>query len=180
MSCLHSHPASPKPRSRREVIQRIVLGSGAAVLSTLPASGSQAAGAVDAVLLTCMDYRLENEVVAYMDGRGLRDRYDRLVLAGASLGVLTDQRSDWGKTFWQHLDVAIQLHQVHKVIVLDHKDCGAYRVFLGADAVSTAAAEIEAHTQRLKQLGAMIAGKHPDLEVELLIMSLDGTVQQIA
>ena len=158
-----------------------MLGAGAAaVASTLGGSAAMAAGQVDALLLTCMDYRLENETLAWMDGRGLRDKYDHVVLAGASLGAQTQQRPDWGRTFWQHLDVAIQLHHVHKVIVLDHRDCGAYRVFLGERAVATPALELAVHTTYLRKLKAAIARRRPALEVELGLMSLDGAVQPIA
>jgi len=31
------------------------------------------------------------------------------------------------QTFWDHLGVAIDLHKIHKVIVLDHRDCGPTR-----------------------------------------------------
>ena len=162
--------------TRRRVIEGIV--GGATVAATLGGS-ALAAGQVDALLLTCMDYRLENETVAWMDGRSMRDKYDHVVLAGASLGALTTQRPDWGRTFWQHLDVAIQLHHVHQVIVLDHRDCGAYRVFLGAEAVKTPEAEFTVHAAHLKHLRGQIARKHPRLEVELNLMSLDGSVQTV-
>lgn len=34
-----------------------------------------------------MDYRLTDDTVAYMEGHGLHDKYDHVVLAGASLGA---------------------------------------------------------------------------------------------
>jgi hypothetical protein len=127
-----------------------------------------------------MDYRLLDDVTAYMDGRGLKGDYDHVILAGAALGALTDQRPAWGSTFWEHLDVAIQLHQIKKVMVLDHRDCGAYRTFLGEEAVSTPERELAIHTRYLRQLGGEIARRHSDLKVELGLMSLDGKVQPIA
>lgn len=176
MDCCGHAPAG----SRRQFLQSIALGGGAALLSTLPATRARAAGHTDALLLSCMDYRLTEKMVDYMDQRGLHDRYDHVILAGASLGVLTDRMPDWGKTFWQHLDIAIELHSIHKVIVLDHRDCGAYRVFLGPAAVETPAAELAVHTDHLTRLGGMIRSKHQQLEVELGIMALDGSVQTIA
>ena len=38
------------------------------------------------LLLSCMDLRLLDEIVAYMDGRNLTDRYDHVILAGAAWG----------------------------------------------------------------------------------------------
>ena len=175
MSC--DHP-TPMNRSRRDALRTIALGGGATLLTTLPLV-ARASGHVDWLLLTCMDYRLLGDVAAYMDGRGLRKGYDQVILAGASLGALTDKRPAWGRTFFEHLEVAIQLHKVKKVMVIDHKDCGAYRTFLGEEAVSTPEKELKAHEHYLRKLRAAIKQRHSDLEVELGLMSLDGKVQTI-
>ncbi len=179
MSWAHTSHFHVRTPSRRSALRAIALGGGAALLTSLPPFAALAAGHVDVLLLSCMDYRLMDELAAYMDGRGLKDGYDHVVLAGASLGALTDKRPDWGRTFFQHVDVAIQLHHTRKVIVIDHKDCGAYREFLGAAAVSTPARELEEHTHYLKRLRAVILKRHPTLEVELGLMDLDGKVQTI-
>jgi len=115
-----------------------------------------------------------------MASRGLRAKYDHVVLAGAALGALTDKYPAWRTTFWEHLDVAIQLHQIRKVIVLDHRDCGAYKVILGEDFSKDRAKETAIHSDKLKELAQQIHGKYPRLEVELLLMSLDGKVEKIA
>ena len=175
MSCDHAFRIQP---SRRSALRAIALGGGAALLTSLPAAA--VAGHVDVLLLSCMDYRLMDDVSAYMQGRGMKDAYDHLILAGASLGALTDKRPAWGKTFWEHLEVAIQLHSVKKVMVIDHRDCGAYRVFLGEAAVSTPAKELAEHELYLRKLRAEIRKRHPKLEVELGLMGLDGKVQTMS
>jgi carbonic anhydrase len=131
------------------------------------------------LLLSCMDYRLIDATGRYMSGQGLRDKYDHIILAGASLGALTEKYPAWNTTFWQHLDVAIQLHQIHKVLVMDHRDCGAYKVILGEDFSQNRAKETSIHTEKLKELRQQIHAKNPTLEVELLLMSLDGAVETI-
>ncbi len=166
--------------SRRQAFGMIALGGGVSLLSTLAPGVARARGHTDMLLLTCMDYRLTEETIAYMDGRGLRDKYDHVVLAGASLGALTDKYPSWGETFWSHLDVAINLHAIHKVMVLDHRDCGAYKVILGANAVDSPDKELAAHTQALHALQKEIKRRHEHLEVELGLMALDGKVQEIA
>lgn len=166
--------------SRRQAFGMIALGGGVSLLSTLAPGVARARGHTDMLLLTCMDYRLTEETIAYMDGRGLRDKYDHVVLAGASLGALTDKYPSWGETFWSHLDVAINLHAIHKVMVLDHRDCGAYKVILGANAVDSPDKELAAHTHALQALQKEIRRRHEHLEVELGLMALDGKVQEIA
>lgn len=166
--------------SRRSFLKIASLGAGAMLLSPMIAGKAQAAGNVEALLLSCMDYRLVDDTARYMDGRGLTNNYDHVILAGASLGALTDKKKAWGEAFWDHVDVAKQLHHIHKVIVMDHRDCGAYRVFLGQDLAGDKAKETAAHAEQLRTLAAMIKQKHPDLEVELLLMSLDGSVEPIS
>ena len=166
---------------RRQFCRVATLGGGAALFGLfVPDSVAGAAAPVDALLLSCMDYRLVDETERYMSGRGLRNKYDHIVLAGASLGAVTDKFPAWGQTFWQHLEVAIQLHQVHKVIVLDHRDCGAYKTILGEESSNDPARETAAHTTQLHKLRDQIKQKQPALEVELLLMAVDGKVTAIA
>jgi carbonic anhydrase len=162
---------------RRRFLELGVLGGGASLLA-LPAI-VHAAGKVDALLLSCMDYRLIAKTERYMSGRKLRGKYDHVILAGASLGALTDKYPAWGKTFWEHLDVAIQLHHIENVMVMDHRDCGAYKVILGEDCCKEPAKETAAHTEKLKELRKQINEKHSKLGVELLLMALDGKVEKI-
>jgi carbonic anhydrase len=168
------------PLSRRGAFGLIALGAGVSLLSTLAPGVARARGHTDMLLLTCMDYRLTDDTVAYMEGHGLHDKYDHVVLAGASLGALTDKFPSWGETFWTHLDVAINLHHIHKVMVIDHRDCGAYKVILGAETVDTPDKELAVHTQQLHALRDAIKQRHPNLEVELALMDLDGKVEEIA
>lgn len=167
--------------SRRRFLRTALLGSGAALLTTaLPLDWAIAGGKTEALLLSCMDYRLMDDIERYMAGRGLRDKYDHTILAGASLGALTDAYPAWNQTFWDHLGLAIKLHHVHKAILMDHRDCGAYKAILNQDLATDPTKELEQHALRLKDLRGQILAKHPELEVEMLLMSLDGKVETIS
>ena len=163
---------------RRRFLELGVLGGGTSLLA-LPAVG-RATSHVDALLLSCMDYRLIHATERYMDGRGLKGKYDHVILAGAALGAITDKFPAWNKTFWEHVDVAIQLHGIRRVIVLDHRACGAYNEILGADCCKDPAKETAVHTETLRALRKQINDKHAKLGVELLLMNLDGKVATIS
>ena len=162
---------------RRRFLQLGVLGGGASLLA-LPAVGG-ATSHVPALLLSCMDYRLIHATERYMDGRGLKGKYDHVILAGASLGAITDKFPAWNTTFWEHVDVAIKLHGIGKAIVLDHRKCGAYDEILGENCCKDPAKEKAVHAEKLKELRKQINEKHPKLGVELLLMSLNGKVEPI-
>lgn len=166
---------------RRNFLKVAALGGGASLLAVASFSPeARAAGATDALLLSCMDFRLMDDVERYMSGRKLRDKYDHIVLAGASLGAITDKYPAWSKTFWEHLDIAIKLHNIHTVIVMDHRDCGAYKVILGPDHAKDPKTEKDTHAMQLKKLKAQITEKYPKLKVEMLLMALDGRVEVIS
>jgi len=146
MCMQHSQAAS-----RREFIKLATLGVGAVLLgSFLPRTAL--AGQADALLLSCMDYRLVDDTERFMARKGLKDKYDHVILAGASLGALTGKFPAWNKAFWEHLGVAIQLHSVHKVVLLDHRDCGAYKVVKGEDFGKTPDKETEVHAETMMAL----------------------------
>src|SRR6185436_4802883 len=159
--------------NRRQFVRIAAFGGGAA-LCRLFSEVRVNAASTDALLLSCMDYRLTEATERYMSGRGMRGKYDHVILAGASLGAVTDKFPDWGRTFFEHLDVAIQLHQIHQVMVMDHRDCGAYKTILGQDLAANRARETDVHAQQLRALRTEIKKRHKELDVELLIMALDG------
>ncbi|MFM1856638.1 MAG: hypothetical protein RLZ83_1947 [Pseudomonadota bacterium] len=178
-TCLDQVAAPDTARTaRRRFMAR--LGAGlAATAAPAWVLAKEGAHGTDVLLLSCMDYRLVDDTERYMTGRGLRDRYDHVVLAGASLGAVTSKFPAWGQTFWDHLGVAIDLHHIRKVMVLDHRDCGAYKVILGPAHLASPLSERAAHAESLNQLRAQILARHPKLDVELLLMALDGSVEKV-
>jgi len=165
---------------RRQFLSTALLGGSAAVLAaTCWSPRTLAAGHTDALLLSCMDYRLVDETERYMTRRGLRNKYDHIVLAGAALGAITEKFPEWNKTFWDELGLAIDLHGIHQVLLLDHRDCGAYKQIFGEDLAKTPKKETKVHTTQLQKLRDMIKEKYPKLEVETLLMNLAGRVESV-
>jgi hypothetical protein len=63
---------------------------------------------------------------------------------------------------------------------MDHRDCGAYKVILGRDLAADPKEELAVHAAQMRLLKAEIGKKYPNLEVELLLMGLDGNVEAVA
>lgn len=175
----HTLSTGPLRIGRRDFIRLSALGTGAAILASFIPNRAWAAGGTDALLLSCMDYRLVDDTERFMSGKGMRNKYDHIILAGASLGAITDKFPAWNKTFWEHLQVAIDLHKIHKVMIMDHRDCGAYKVVLGEDFGKMPDKETQVHAETLMKLRGKILEKYPQLEVETYLMALDGSVEKI-
>src|SRR5205814_2617541 len=129
MTCLDCRPIL----DRRHLLRLGGIGAAALAAAGLPHGLALAAGGTDALLLNCIDYRLTGATTRYMSAHGMAGKYDQVVLAGAALGAKTDKFPAWGTTFWDHVQVALDLHHIHRIVVIDHRDCGAYKVILGKD-----------------------------------------------
>jgi len=140
------------------------LFAGAAGTMLLPFR-ARASGEIAALGVTCIDYRLVDDAVRFFDKLGLTNEYDELALAGASL--------------WDHVTIAKQLHHIKKVIVLDHRDCGAYKVAFGKDYAGEHAKETAQHKTVMESVRTAMTQMHPDLGTEFYLMGLDGSAERI-
>lgn len=80
----------------------------------------------EVLLLTCMDFRFFELIAKLMAEAKLTGQYDQVVLAGAALGAVVPQKPHWHQTFFDHVDLAIKLHKIKAIVVLEHRNCGAY------------------------------------------------------
>jgi len=161
-------------KSRREAFTALGGALGVGLLS-IPADGAEVA----ALAITCIDYRLVDDAVKFFGAHKLTNDYDQVSLAGAALAAVSDKFPSSNTAFWDHVGIAIQLHHVKKVIVVDHRDCGAYKVAFGKDYKADAAGETAQHTGVMHQVKAKLAKTHPELAAEFYLMGLDGKADRI-
>jgi carbonic anhydrase len=114
-----------------------------------------------------------------MDSRGLRGKYDQLILAGASLGIV--HKREWEITFLDQLGFAIKEHGVREVMILDHRDCGAYKKLLVPGVgPEDPKKEKKEHTRICKQAIGLITEKFKEIEeVHCLLLPIE-TVEKLA
>lgn len=173
------HDVFPQPSyglGRRSVLG--LLG-GSALVAGLRPRLTLASGGTEALLLKCIDYRLIEATGRYMAQRGMVGKYDELELAGASLGAKNDKNPAWATTFWDHVQVSLDLHHIHKIIIMDHRDCGEYKVIFGKDLAADPKEELAVHAAQMRSLKTDIGKKYPNFEVEMLLMALDGKVETV-
>lgn len=140
---------------------------------------ADAAGSVAALVVTCIDYRLVDDATRFFDTMKLTNNYDLVSLAGATLAATSNKFPSSNAAFWDHIVIAKQLHNIGKVILLDHRDCGAYRVALNAPANMARDPETAMHKKEMDVLKAEIAKRHPDLSSEFYLIDLDGKTARI-
>jgi carbonic anhydrase len=151
----------------------------AGLAATFPLVASAAEGNFDAMLLSCIDPRMVEPVYKYMNQRGLTGKYSQFVIAGAAIAVVAPKFKAWRQTFWDNLASSIQLHRINKMIVIDHRDCGAAKIAYGAKSIATPQAETELHRKVLAEFREELGKRHPQLGAETGLMALDGSFETL-
>jgi len=167
------------PHRASRVDRRLLLRAAGAglLLAASPKLVRAASGKYEAMILACIDPRVQEPVHVYAAKRGLTGQYSQFVIAGAAIGVVAPGFADWHKAFWDNLAVSIELHQIDKIIAIDHRDCGAAKIAYGDAAVADPAHETETHRQALAQFRKEVGARHPKLGIETGLMALDGSME---
>jgi carbonic anhydrase len=154
--------------------------AGAGMLAAFPSLAFGADGNYDAMLLTCIDPRFPEPTIDYMKSRGMIGKYSQFTFAGAAIGVVAPVFKNWAKAFWDNLAISTQVHQIPKVIAMNHRDCGAAKIAYGAEKVANPQIETETHKAALMEFRKQMNERRPKLQVELGLMALDGKVEMFS
>lgn len=157
----------------------LAAGMLAAAMPGRPAAASDGRE-FDAMLLTCIDPRLVSPVYGWMEGQGLRDAYSQFAIAGAAVGVVAPRFAAWAPAFWDNLATSIELHRIKRVVVVNHRDCGAAKLAYGAAAIATPDAETALHRTVFDAFIGEMARRQPAMKVNAGLMALDGRIELFA
>ena len=114
------------------------------------------------LLIRCMDFRLNKEVRKWIAESDLFEGgLDIISLAGASKDLI-DGSKEVKNNFLKHIGVSVDLHQVKKIIIFNHSDCGAYAQDYQ---FSSPEEEKEKQLEDMKKAKEIILEKYPEVEV---------------
>ena len=124
-----------------------------------------------AMVLSCMDPRFQHLVHSFLKKKKLTGKYSAFTIAGAAVGVTHSKFRKWHNTFYDNLATSIQLHKIEKLIVINHKDCGAAKIANGKKEFSPEN-EKNIHQDSFSKLKKEIKKRFPKLKVELNLIAL--------
>jgi carbonic anhydrase len=128
-----------------------------------------------ALVLGCIDFRFQNEIIYFLNGSGLKNAFNGFNLAGSSLGFNQNKFKEWAETFDKHIQLSIQLHDIQEIIVIDHMDCGAYRILYDNPNLSKED-ELDLHKKNLDKIREVLGKKYSNLVITSFLMDVDGSV----
>ena len=125
----------------------------------------------EAMELSCIDPRFQKPVHKYLNNKKLTGKFSAFTIAGGSIGVTNEKFIKWHSTFWENLEASINLHKIKKLIVINHKDCGAAKIVNGNKKFSSSI-ENKIHKTSFARLKKSLKKKFPKIKVSFKIMSI--------
>lgn len=114
----------------------------------------------EALAVHCIDYRLQKHLNGWLAKNPGNGNYDRVSLAGGVLDIYS---------VLKHIELAVRLHKIRKVILINHEDCLAYG----------SAGTLERHHADLLEAERRIQALYSNLKVEKYYLKLDGTFERV-
>ena len=130
-----------------------------------------------AMVLSCIDPRFQSIVYYYLKKKKLNGNYSSFTIAGSAIGVTAPKFRKWHKTFWDNLETSIQLHKIKKLIVINHRDCGAAKIINGKKTFDNFH-ETKIHKSSFNKIKKRFKNKYPNLNIETILISLNKTVEK--
>ena len=128
------------------------------------------------MVLSCIDPRFQTVVYNYLKKKKLVGKYSSFTIAGSAVGVTASKFKRWHKVFWDNFDTSVKLHNIRKLIVINHRDCGAAKIINGKKEFSKAN-ETLVHRNSFQKIKKIFKRKYPKLRIELKLISLNSKVK---
>ena len=128
------------------------------------------------MVLSCIDPRFQTIVYNYLKKKKLTGKYSSFTIAGSAIGVTANKFKRWHKTFWDNFDTSVKLHNIKKLIVINHRDCGAAKIINGKKEFSKNNETI-VHKNSFYKIKKLFKKKYPKLRIEFKIISLNNKVE---
>ena len=128
------------------------------------------------MVLSCIDPRFQPIINNYLKKKKLNGKYSSFTIAGSAIGVTANKFKRWHKTFWDNFDTSVKLHNIRKLIVINHRDCGAAKVINGKK-IFNKLNETKIHQNSFIKIKKKFKKKYPKLKIELKLISLNRKIE---
>lgn len=119
-----------------------------------------------ALILSCIDFRFQEAIHALGNDLRIDGSYDHLAITGAALNITRPVNEQDREFILNQIKKSYELHDISKIIIINHQDCGAYEEF---DSETT---EKVQHFADLKKAAKIIQDYFSDLKFKLYFAHL--------
>ena len=115
----------------------------------------------DSIIITCMDFRFQELLDTWIDENFPEFSFDRIALGGACFDFYA---------VLKQVEISYNLHKIHKVVIVNHEECGAYGP----------AGTFKRHQHDLFEAERKIEELFPKLDVGVFYMKKTGEVKDLS
>jgi len=126
------------------------------------------------LLMHCMDFRFGKKMKEFMESNNLMGDADLVSIAGAAKNIVNPETQAFAL---RQIEISKTLHEMKKVHLVNHTDCGAYG---GKTAFADEQAEYAKLTGDLKEARDIVKAKFPELAVTLWLAHIDESTHEPA
>lgn len=114
----------------------------------------------DAIIITCIDFRIQKYIDKWLNKYFKNQKFDRVALAGGVFDFYSILRQ---------VEISSNLHEIKRVVLINHEDCGAY----GKEG------NYSRHVTDLIEAKRKIEAIFPHLDVEVYYLYLNGRFEEV-
>ena len=115
--------------------------------------------------------KIQPKVFNYLKKKKLTGKYSSFTIAGAAIGVTSKKFKKWQSTFLDNLSTSIKLHNIGKLIIINHEDCGAAKIVNGKKDFNSSI-ERKIHKDSFEKIKVILNKRFPKLKLSFKILSL--------
>ncbi|MBU2236139.1 hypothetical protein KKA01_03725 [Patescibacteria group bacterium] len=119
-----------------------------------------------ALIISCMDFRFQDAVNDFSEDLRVEGSYDLITIPGVAKNLSRPDSDELKSYLLNTIEKSYQLHDIAKVIIINHQDCGGYEKY------DDEQSERVQHFTDLKKAGKIIEGNFPELKVKLYFANI--------
>lgn len=128
----------------------------------------------DNLVINCMDFRFHEALESHLEEffQYKVFTYDSTGSVGGSFSVIDEETRE---TVFEAIDIAVEKHEIERIIIVDHIDCGGYG---GSGRHTDEDMEREFHSAKLREAYKIVKESFPSLDIVLLYQDWE-TIEEI-
>lgn len=131
-------------------------------------------------IITCIDFRLQKAYADFIKSNNWIGVSDIISVAGCSRDLVKPIHESHKEYLLRQIDLSTKLHNPEAIIFLDHQDCGGYAQDGTIAANLPVNDDRQAHVNWGNVAKNIVKEKHPNKNVQVYFVHLDGKVEEIA
>lgn len=125
----------------------------------------------EALVLCCIDFRFHEGFLEKVKTELGVERFDLVALAGGVKNIVSPADKKFSDVVFGNIEIAAKLHEIKKVILTNHMDCGAYG---GSKSFGSREDEIDFHKSELSRARHIVEKAFPGLDIEAYLVYKEG------